>query len=158
MPYLGGFSMGTFWQVFVTLKMHFSASSQWSKIYIGYQEITFNGKKVLKFSQIVLVRLGGGDPPHPQSGQPDRFFPVFFLTLPLQTRSSHLLSTNKRKGSLSPSQPEYWDEWILDIEIAFHLRLFRRLPPSPLKHLVVSRFPRTIVTILQNKCILNLYV
>ena len=40
-----------------------------------------NGKKGLKFSQIVLVRLEGGDPP-PQSGQPDRFFTVF-LPLPL---------------------------------------------------------------------------
>ena len=62
-----------------TLKMLFSASSQWSKICFGYQGIIFNGKKGLKFSQIVLVRLEGGDPPSPhQSGQPDRFFPVFF--------------------------------------------------------------------------------
>ena len=58
--------------------LHFSASSQWSKICFGYQGIIFNGKKGLKFSQIVLVRLEGGDPP-PQSGQPDRFFTVFFF-------------------------------------------------------------------------------
>ena len=63
--------------------MHFSASSQWSKICFGYQGIIFNGKKGPKFSQIVLVRLGGGAPPPPQSGQPDRFFTVFFLPLPL---------------------------------------------------------------------------
>ena len=70
--------------------MHFSASSQWSKIYIGYQEITFNGKKVLKFSQIVLVRLGGVDPPPPpQSGQSDRFFPVFFLNPSLIVLKNH---------------------------------------------------------------------
>ena len=49
------------------------------KICFGYQGIIFNGKKGLTFSQIVLVRLEGGDPPTPpQSGQPDRFFTVFF--------------------------------------------------------------------------------
>ena len=40
-----------------TLKMLFSASSQWSKICFGYQGIIFNGKKGLTFSQIVLVSL-----------------------------------------------------------------------------------------------------
>ena len=70
------------WPYKTTLKMHFSASSQWSKICFGYQGIIFNGKKGLTFSQIVLVRLEGGDPP-PQSGQPDRFFTVFFWPLPL---------------------------------------------------------------------------
>ena len=37
--------------------MHFSASSQSSKIFFEYQGIIFNGKKVLKFSQIEAVRL-----------------------------------------------------------------------------------------------------
>ena len=37
--------------------MHFSASSQWSKICFGYQGFIFNGKKVLKFSQIEAVSL-----------------------------------------------------------------------------------------------------
>ena len=37
--------------------MHFSASSQWSKICFGYQEIIFNRKKVLNFSQIESVSL-----------------------------------------------------------------------------------------------------
>ena len=60
------------WPYKTTLKMHFSASSQWSKICFGYQGIIFNGKKGLKFSQIVLVRL-----------EPDRFFTVFFLTASL---------------------------------------------------------------------------
>ena len=36
-----------------------------------------------KCSQIVLVRLGGGVTPPPQSGQPDRFFPVFFYPFPI---------------------------------------------------------------------------
>ena len=62
------------WPYKNTLKMHFSASSQWSKICFGYQGIIFNGKKGLKFSQIVLVRLEGGDPPPPKQS----FFPVFF--------------------------------------------------------------------------------
>ena len=70
------------WPYETTLTMHFSASSQWSKICFGYQGIIFNGKKGLTFSQIVLVRLEGGDPPSPQSGQPDRFS-QYFLPLPL---------------------------------------------------------------------------
>ena len=37
--------------------MHFSASSQWSKICFGYQGIIFNRKKVLNFSQIESVSL-----------------------------------------------------------------------------------------------------
>merc|ERR1712020_854900 len=37
--------------------MHFSASSKWSKICFGYQGIIFNGKNVLKFSQIEAVSL-----------------------------------------------------------------------------------------------------
>ena len=45
------------WPYKTTLKMHFSASSQWSKICFGYQGIIFNGKKGLTFSQIVLVSL-----------------------------------------------------------------------------------------------------
>ena len=43
--------------------MHFSTSSQRSKICFGYHEIIFNGEKVLKFSQIEAVRLEGDDPP-----------------------------------------------------------------------------------------------
>ena len=61
------------------LKMHFSASSQWSKICFVYQEMIFDGENILKFSQIVLVRLGGLIPPPPKkSGQPDRSYPFFF--------------------------------------------------------------------------------
>ena len=37
--------------------MHFSTSSQRSKICFGYHEIIFNGEKVLKFSQIFSVSL-----------------------------------------------------------------------------------------------------
>ena len=77
--------------------MHFSASSQWSKICFGYQGIIFNGENVLKFSQIEAVRLGRGWPPlPPQSGQPDRFFPVFFLnpSLRMAANGQRLLSTS----------------------------------------------------------------
>ena len=52
------------WPYKTTLKMHFSASSQWSKICFGYQGIIFNGKKGLKRSAWPL-------------------FHSFFLTLPL---------------------------------------------------------------------------
>ena len=79
--------------------MHFSASSQWSKIYIGYQEITFNGKKVLKFSQIVLVRLGGSDhPPHPQS----QFSYIYML-----------LKSLTYPRALARARDKYENNWII---------------------------------------------
>ena len=65
------------WPYKTTLKMHFSASSQWSKICFGYQGIIFNGKKGLKFSQMVLVRLEGGDPP-PKAVSLTTFSQFFF--------------------------------------------------------------------------------
>ena len=66
------------WPYKTTLKMHFSASSQWSKICFGYQGIIFNGKKGLTFSQIVLVRLEGGDPPPPKRSAWPLFHSFFF--------------------------------------------------------------------------------
>ena len=51
------------------------------KSVLGIKESYSMEKKGLTFSQIVLVRLEGGDPP-PQSGQPDRFFAVFFYSFP----------------------------------------------------------------------------
>ena len=62
--------------------MHFSASSQWNKICFWYQGIIFNGKKVLKFSQIEAVRLGGGggDPPSHQGVSLTAFSQFFFMT------------------------------------------------------------------------------
>ena len=73
-----------------TLKMLFSASSQWSKICFGYQGIIFNGKKGLKFSQIVLVRLEGGDPPPPKRSAWPLFPSFFFWPLPLQRYRNYL--------------------------------------------------------------------
>ena len=69
--------------------MHFQPLHNEVKSVLGNKESYSMGKKGLKFSQIVLVRLEGGDPP--QSGQPDRFFTVFFtppLTLALQKNHS----------------------------------------------------------------------
>ena len=60
--------------------MHFSASSQWSKICFGYQGIIFNWKKVLKFSQIVSVKLEGGDPPIPPKAVSLTAFSQVFFT------------------------------------------------------------------------------
>merc|ERR1719209_1295984 len=63
--------------------MHFSASSQWSKICFGYQGIIFNGKKVLKFSQIEAVKLGGGGapPPPPQAVSLTALSQFFFFLM-----------------------------------------------------------------------------
>ena len=60
--------------------MHFSASSQWSKICFGYQGIIFNGENVLKFSQIEAVRLGGGCPPPLEAVSLTAFSQFFLMT------------------------------------------------------------------------------
>ena len=89
--------------------MHFSASSQWSKICFGYPGIIFNGKKGLKFSQIVLVRLEGGDPPSPpkRSAWP-LFHSFFFEPFPKCSRNSQLFVSSSQPAS-QPASLILWD-------------------------------------------------
>ena len=79
--------------------MHFSASSQWSKICFVYQEMIFDGENILKFSQIVLVRLGGSDhTPHPQS----QFSYIYML-----------LKSLTYPRALARARDKYENNWII---------------------------------------------
>ena len=76
--------------------MHFSASSQWSKICFGYQGIIFNGKKGLKFSQIEVVRLRGSDPPTtPKAVSLTAFSQFFFEPFPNTYTVLNFIQTSK---------------------------------------------------------------
>ena len=82
--------------------MHFSASSQWSKICFGDQGIMFNGKKGLKFSQIVLVRLEGVTPPPPKRS-------AFFFNPSLS--NVWTLKMETWNGSKPPLLPYTWSSF-----------------------------------------------
>ena len=58
--------------------MHFSASSQWSKICFGYQGIIFNGKKRPKIFTNRFGQAGGGYPPTPKAVSLTAFSQFFF--------------------------------------------------------------------------------
>ena len=54
------------------------------------------------FHKIEAVRLEGGDPP-PQSGQPDRFFPVFFFITSLIVIETKIRSSKSERKKSSPA-------------------------------------------------------
>ena len=94
--------------------MHFSASSQWSKICFGYQKIIFNRKKVLNFSQIESVRRRGGGPP-PESGSLTVSSQFFFLMTSLRWGSQTTLNRDWLSSCKSNYSRKSDTSWLFDV-------------------------------------------